>query len=84
MTVSATEKHGVVSEACQNLFSSVDSREAHIRGITTESESLFDNRREILIFVNMDDFGIGYYFCSKYFVGIARLGWHQAVCGKED
>ena len=67
-----------------HFCAAIDTGELPVFFVTAQFQCFFDNRREILLLVNMNSTRESNYFCCKYSVCIAVFGRHQAVCGVED
>ena len=72
-----------MTEAGHDRAAAVDAGERLVLVVAAKLQCLFDDRGEILVFTDVDDFGIGYHRRGEHTVGVARPWRHQAVCGEQ-
>ena len=76
-------QHRAAGESGHDRGAAVDAGERPVLGIAAQLQSLLNNRREVLIFANVGNFGIGYHGRGEHAVCVAPSRRHQAVGGKQ-
>ena len=52
--------------------------------VTTELKCFFNNRSEIILFIDMNSTREGNHFCCEHSVDVAAFWRHQTICGVEN